>query len=238
MKPEFIRTAMTVGCDNVEKLNKSNVIIFGLGGVGSYVFEALCRVGIGRFTLVDGDTVSLSNINRQLCALHSTVGRYKTEVLAERGTDINPDCKIRVINEYLSADNAEKFFDEKYDFCVDAIDDTDAKVIIALKCSQYGIPFIASMGTGNKIYTDRFVVTDIYKTEYCKLCRTMRKKYRDAGLKKVTVVYSPEPSREIMCEIPEDEINGRRPPASISFVPGTAGLAIAGEVVREMTGVE
>ncbi len=232
MKREFIRTAMAVGDDGIKKLSNSSVIIFGLGGVGSYVFEALCRVGVGSLTLVDGDTVSLSNINRQLCALHSTVGMNKTDVLAARAKDINPDCNIRVISEFLTEDNADIFFGERYDFCVDAIDDTRAKTVIAVKCAEKNIPLIASMGTGNKLCPELFKITDISKTEYCPLCKKMRRLYREAGVKKVTVLFSTEQPREIMCEIPPEETLGKRPPASVSFVPGAAGLMIAGHVVR------
>lgn len=236
MKPELIRTAMAVGEDGVKKLSESRVIIFGLGGVGSYVFEALCRAGVGAFTLVDGDTVSKSNINRQLCALQSTVGMNKTDVLAARAKDINPDCKVDVVSEFLTADNAEDFFTGDCDFCVDAVDDTRAKTVIAVKCSEKNIPLIASMGTGNKLYPDRFKITDISKTEYCPLCKKMRRLYREASLKKVTVLFSAEQPREIMCDIPAEEIAGRRPPASVSFVPGAAGLMIAGHVVRTLIG--
>ena len=171
MKSEHIRTAMALGEDGIKRLADSNIIIFGLGGVGSYVFEALCRVGVGRLTLVDGDTVSLSNINRQLCALHSTVGMNKTDVLAARAKDINPDCRVKVTSEFLTADNADLFFAEKYDFCIDAIDDTRAKTVIAVKCAEKNIPLIASMGTGNKLRPDLFKITDISKTEYCPLCK-------------------------------------------------------------------
>lgn len=236
MKTEYIRTAMAVGEEGMSRLNNSDVIIFGLGGVGSYVFEALCRAGVGSLTLVDGDTVSLSNINRQLCALHSTVGMNKTDVLADRAKDINPDCKIKVISKFLTKENSDEFFDKKYDFCIDAIDDTRAKTVIAVKCAENNIPLIASMGTGNKLYPDKFKITDISKTEYCPLCKKMRRLYREAGVKKVAVLFSTEESRELKCEIPPEEIAGRRPPASVSFVPGTAGLMIAGYVVRSLIG--
>lgn len=238
MRDEFIRTEMLLGDEGVKSLNNSNVIIFGLGGVGSYVFEALCRAGVGRLTLVDGDTVSLSNINRQLCALHSTVGMNKTDVLCKRAEDINPDCTVRVISEFLNEENADSFFTEKYDFCVDAIDDTRAKTIIAVKCEQESIPLIASMGTGNKLYPEKFRITDISKTEYCPLCKKMRRLYREAGVKKVTVLFSPEECRELKCEIPQVDIFCRKPPSSISFVPGTAGLMIAGYVVRKLANAE
>lgn len=236
MKEEYSRTAMLLGEKAVEKLNNSHVIIFGLGGVGSFVAEALSRVGVGALTLVDKDTVSLSNINRQLYALHSTVGRYKTEVSEERISDINPDCRVKIITEFVTPQNIGLFFEEKYDFAVDAIDDTAAKTAIALKCEEMNIPLIASMGTGAKLSGELFKITDIYKTEYCPLCRVMRKKYKDAGLKKVTVLYSPEsPMKPAF--IPEGENENRLPPSSISFIPSAAGLRIAEYTVKQLTGI-
>ncbi len=236
MKEEYSRTAMLLGEKAVEKLNNSHVIIFGLGGVGSYVAEALSRVGVGALTLVDKDTVSLSNINRQLYALHSTVGRYKTEVAEERIRDINPDCRVKIITEFVTPQNIGLFFEGKYDFVIDAIDDTAAKTAIALKCEEMNIPLIASMGTGAKLSGELFKITDIYKTEYCPLCRVMRKKYKDAGLKKVTVLYSPEaPMKPAF--IPEGENENRLPPSSISFIPSAAGLRIAEYTVKQLTGI-
>jgi len=233
MKEEYSRTAMLLGEAAVEKLNNSSVIIFGLGGVGSYTAEALARAGVGSLTLVDGDTVSLSNINRQLYALHSTVGRYKTEVSRERILDINPDCKISIITDFVTTDNIDGFFTGKYDFCVDAIDDTATKTAIAVRCENTGTPLIASMGTGAKMSGEFFKITDINKTEYCPLCRIMRKKYRDAGLKKVTVLYSPE-SPVSPKFIPENENEKRLPPSSISFIPSQAGLRIAEYTVKTL----
>ncbi len=236
MKEEYSRTAMLLGEKAVEKLNNSHVIIFGLGGVGSFVAEALSRVGVGSLTLVDKDTVSLSNINRQLYALHSTVGRYKTEVAEDRIRDINPDCRVKIITEFVTPQNIGLFFEGKYDFAVDAIDDTAAKTAIALKCEEMNIPLIASMGTGAKLSGEFFKITDIYKTEYCPLCRVMRKKYKDAGLKKVTVLYSPEsPMKPAF--IPEGENENRLPPSSISFIPSAAGLRIAEYTVKQLTGI-
>lgn len=233
MKEEYSRTAMLLGEDAVSKISTKSVIIFGLGGVGSYTVEALSRAGIGKLTLVDGDTVSLSNINRQLYALHSTVGRYKTEVACERVYDINPDCKINIITDFVTKDNIDSFFSEQYDFCIDAIDDTSAKTAIAVKCSRMNIPIIASMGTGAKLSGEFFRITDINKTEYCPLCRVMRKKYRDAGLSKVTVLYSPE-MPEKPKYIPENEDEKRLPPSSISFIPSQAGLRIAEYVIKQL----
>lgn len=224
---------MLLGAEAVEKLNNSSVIIFGLGGVGSYTAEALARAGVGSLTLVDGDTVSLSNINRQLYALHSTVGKYKTEVSRDRILDINPDCKISIITDFVTTDNIDGFFTGKYDFCVDAIDDTAAKTAIAVRCENTGTPLIASMGTGAKMSGEFFKITDINKTEYCPLCRVMRKKYRDAGLKKVTVLYSPEVPVSPKF-IPENEDEKRLPPSSISFIPSQAGLRIAEYTVKQL----
>lgn len=233
MKEEYSRTAMLLGEEAVQKINNANIIIFGLGGVGSYTVEALSRAGVGSLTLVDGDTVSLSNINRQLYALHSTVGRFKTEVSKERVSDINPDCKIKTITEFVTKDNIDSFFTVHYDFCIDAIDDTNAKTAIAVKCREKNIPLIASMGTGAKLSGEFFRITDINKTEYCPLCRVMRKKYRDAGLNKVTVLYSPE-TPEKPKYIPENEDEKRLPPSSISFIPSQAGLRIAEYVLKQL----
>lgn len=233
MKEEYVRTAMLLGEEAVNKLNSSSVIIFGLGGVGSYTAEALSRAGVGKLTLVDGDRISLSNINRQLYALHSTVGRYKTEVAKERISDINPDCEISIITDFVTRENIASFFTEKYDFCIDAIDDTAAKTAVAVKCEEAGIPLIASMGTGAKMSGEFFKITDISKTEYCPLCRVMRRKYKDAGLKKVTVLYSPELPVSPKY-IPENEDPKRLPPSSISFIPSQAGLRIAEYTVKEL----
>lgn len=233
MKEEHSRTAMLIGEDAINTLKSSHIIIFGLGGVGSYTAEALARVGVGTLTLVDGDKIALSNINRQLYALHSTVGKYKTQVARDRILDINPDCKINIISEFVTKDNTDMYFTAKYDFCVDAIDDTNAKTAIAVKCEAMGIPLIASMGTGCKLSGGEFKITDIYKTEYCPLCRVMRKKYRDAGLKKVTVLFSPEQPRSPKI-IPERENPSRLPPSSISFIPSHAGLRIAEFTVKKI----
>lgn len=234
MTEENSRTAMLLGEKAVEKLQKSSVIIFGLGGVGSYTVEALARAGVGTLTLIDGDKISLSNINRQLYALHSTVGRYKTEVAKERIYDINPACKVNIITGFVTKENIDDFIGGQYDFCVDAIDDTNAKTAIALKCNEMNIPLIASMGTGAKLSGEFFRITDINKTEYCPLCRVMRKKYKDAGLKKVTVLFSPElPVRAKF--IPENEDEKRLPPSSISFIPSQAGLRIAEYTIKKLT---
>ncbi len=234
MKEELCRTAKLVGEENVNKLEKSHICVFGLGGVGSYTVEALARCGVGELTLIDGDTVSLSNINRQLYALHSTVGQKKTEIARQRIYDINPDCRVNIISEFVTEDNIDMFFEAQYDFCVDAIDDTKAKTAVALKCADKNIPFIASMGTGSKLCPEKFVITDIFKTENCPLCRVMRRKYKAAGIKKVTVLYSPE--LPVENKLTDTENQEKRVPSSISFVPSVAGLRIAGYVIKALIG--
>ena len=237
MKEEELRTAMLIGGENMDKIKNARVLVLGLGGVGSYVVEALARAGVGELTLVDGDTVSLSNINRQLFALHSTVGRLKTEVAAQRVLDIAPDCRVNVVSEYITPENIDCLFERDYDFCADAIDDTRAKTAVAVKCKEKNIPLIAAMGTGCKISSENFVITDINKTEYCPLCRSMRKKYRDAGLDKVTVVYSPDTPQKTGEEFAFAAENGKMPPSSISFVPSRAGLLMAEHIIRSLCGL-
>ncbi len=221
---EFSRTERLIGTDNLEKLKNKNIIIFGLGGVGSYTAEALARCGIGKMTVVDKDIVDITNINRQLYALHSTVGKNKADVAKERILDINPECEVTAIVKMYLPENADEFELSKYDFIIDAIDNVTAKIDLAVKSQELGIPMIASMGTGNKLDPTAFKITDIYKTDTCPLCRVMRKELKNRGVKKLKVLYS--------TEIPKND--GERTPASISFVPSTAGLIIAGEVVNEM----
>ena len=221
---EFSRTERLIGKENLEKIKNKNVIIFGLGGVGSYVAEALARSGVGKMTVVDKDTVDITNINRQLYALHSTVGRSKADVARERILDINPECQVTSIVKMYLPENAEEFNLAQYDYIVNAIDNVTAKIDLAIKSQELGMPMIASMGTGNKLDPTAFKITDIYKTDTCPLCRVMRKELKTRGVKKLKVLYS--------TEIPKND--GERTPASISFVPSTAGLIIAGEVVKDL----
>ena len=221
---EFSRTERLIGTDNLLKLKNKNVIIFGLGGVGSYVAEALARCGIGRMTVVDKDTVDITNINRQLYALHSTLGRSKADVAKERILDINPECEVTSIVKMYLPENADEFNLSQYDYIVDAIDNVTAKIDLAIKSQEMHIPIISSMGTGNKLDPTAFKITDIYKTDTCPLCRVMRRELKSRGIRKLKVLYS--------TEIPHND--GERTPASISFVPSTAGLIIASEVVKEM----
>ena len=225
---EFSRTERLIGTENLEKLKNKNIIIFGLGGVGSYVAEALARCGIGKMTVVDKDTVDITNINRQLYALHSTVGKNKADVAKTRILDINPECEVTSIVKMYLPENADEFELAKYDYIVDAIDNVTAKIDLAIKSQELGIPMIASMGTGNKLDHTAFKITDIYKTDTCPLCRVIRRELKARGVKKLKVLYS--------TEIPKND--GERTPASISFVPSTAGLIIAGCVVEELLKVE
>ena len=221
---QFSRTERLIGKDNLLKLKNKNVIVFGLGGVGSYVAEALARCGIGKMTVVDKDTVDITNINRQLYALHSTVGKNKADVAKERILDINPQCQVTPIVKMYLPENSDEFNLEQYDYIVDAIDNVTAKIDLAIKSQELNIPMIASMGTGNKLDPTAFKIADIYKTDTCPLCRVMRRELKNRGVKKLKVLYS--------SEIPKND--GERTPASISFVPSTAGLIIAGEVIKNL----
>lgn len=226
------RTRAILGNEGIEKLKNSKIIVFGVGGVGSYVCEALARGGVGSITLVDNDTVSKTNINRQLIALNSTIGKNKTLVMAERIADINPECKVNCINEFVLYDNINSVLNEKYDYCIDAVDTVTAKLAIILKCVELNIPVISSMGTGNKLHPELFEITDIYKTSVCPLAKVMRKELKARGIKELKVCYSKEiPLKPRHTE----DMKGKRPaPGSVSFVPSTAGLVIAGHVIREL----
>lgn len=228
----YERTRMLLGDEAVEKLKKANVIIFGVGGVGSFAAEAVARAGVGSITLVDNDTVALTNINRQIIALNSTVGRMKTEVMAERIRDINPECNVKYINEFILYDNIDSVLSEKYDYCVDAVDTVTAKLAIIMRCRELDIPVISSMGTGNKLDPTKLEITDIYKTSVCPLAKVMRKELKARGVSKLKVCWS---SEEPKIPLESEEItNKRRTPGSVSFVPSVAGLIIGGEVVKEL----
>ncbi len=220
----FSRTERLIGKDALEKLNNANVIVFGLGGVGSYTTEALARAGIGKMTVVDKDTVDITNINRQLYALNSTIGKSKAEIAKERILDINPNCEVTALQKMYLPENADEFNLSQYDYIIDAIDNVTAKIDLAVKSQELGIPMIASMGTGNKLDPTLFKVSDIFKTSVCPLCKVMRSKLKKLGVKKLKVVYSEEMPRK----------DGERTPASISFVPPVAGLIIAGETIKDI----
>ena len=215
----------------MEKLKNARVAVFGIGGVGGYVAEALARSGIGALDLIDKDDVSVTNINRQIVALHSTVGRPKTEVMRERIADINPDCTVIEHKIFYLPDNADNLDLSVYDFVVDAIDTVSAKLELAARTKALGVPFIACLGTGNKVDPSKLRISDISKTSVCPLAKVMRRELRARGINHVTVLWSDE--IPIKSKITED---GKPVPASTAFVPSTAGLMIASHVVRELTG--
>lgn len=229
----YERTRMLLGDEAINKLKKSSVIIFGVGGVGSFVAEAIARAGVGEITLVDNDTVSMTNINRQIIALNSTVGKMKTEVMAERIQDINPECKVNCVNEFILYDNINKVIDKKFDYCIDAVDTVTAKIAIIMRCNELNIPIISSMGTGNKLDPTRLEITDIYKTSVCPLAKVMRKELKVRGIKKLQVCYSKE--EPIIPLDSMEETNKRRTPGSVGFVPSVAGLIIGGEVIKKIS---
>ncbi len=226
----FEREISLIGEEAFEKLSGASVILFGLGGVGGYIMEALVRAGVGKLTLVDADTVSESNVNRQLLATASTVGRPKTEVARERAIAVNPDVKIETLELFYLPENADKIDLSGYDYIVDAIDTLAAKLELAKRSAALGIPFISCMGTANKLDACGFTVTDIYKTEGCPLARAMRSAARKASLPGFKVVYSPAKSEKTVV----DSENGRHTPASISYVPPVAGFIAAGEVIKDI----
>ena len=238
MREEFIRTALITGEKAVEKLNESTVAIFGIGGVGGYVAEALARAGVGRFVLVDNDRVAPSNINRQIIALHSTVGRLKTEVMKERILDINPLADVHRVDTFYLPENADSFDFSEYSYAVDAVDTVTAKIDIVLRAQAAGTPVISCMGAGNKLDPAAFRVADIFSTSVCPLARVMRSELKKRGIRALKVVYSTE--KPITPVPPEgaqpdpSSAHSRQTPGSISFVPSVAGLIAAGEVIKDL----
>lgn len=223
MKEQFCRTAQLLGNENVEKLFDKHVIVFGVGGVGGYVVEALARSGIGKISIVDNDVVNESNINRQIIALHSTVGMQKVEVLKNRILDINPECQVFVYNQFFLPENSKDFDFSIYDYVVDAVDTVTAKLEIIKKSKESNVPVISSMGTGNKLNPMGFKVSDISKTKVCPLARVMRNELKKRGISKVKCVYSEE-----------NPVIQTQTPASVAFVPSVAGLLIASEVIKDL----
>lgn len=223
MKEQFSRTAQLLGNENVEKLFSKHVIVFGVGGVGGYVVEALARSGIGKISIVDNDVVNESNINRQIIALHSTVGMQKVEVLKNRILDINPECQVFVYNQFFLPENSKDFDFSIYDYVVDAVDTVTAKLEIIKKSKESNVPVISSMGTGNKLNPMGFKVSDISKTKVCPLARVMRNELKKRGISKVKCVYSEE-----------NPVIQTQTPASVAFVPSVAGLLIASEVIKDL----
>lgn len=235
---EYSRTELLLGKDGLEKLRSASVMVFGVGGVGSHCIEALARSGVGKLILIDNDTVSLTNINRQSIAYHSTVGKYKTKVMEERIRDICPEIQVVTYELFVLPDNLETLFTEKVDYIIDAIDTVTAKLALVELAKEKNIPIICSMGTGNKLHPEMFEITDISKTSVCPLCKVMRKELKARGIKKLKVLYSKEIPVDITDRVTEEEKGNRRSlPGSVSFVPPVAGLIIAGEVIRELAGV-
>ena len=232
MNEIYQRTEMLIGRDSVEILKKSHIMIFGIGGVGSYVAEAIARAGVGEITLVDKDVVSVSNINRQLIALNSTVGKPKVDVMKKRIEDINPRIKVNAIEKFCLPDNIDEFFNDSVDYVVDAIDTVSAKIALVEKCKKENIKIISAMGAGNKLNPQEFQVQDIYKTEECPLCRVMRRELKKRGISDLKVVYSKEKPQTLRNEF--DEESGKPVPGSISFVPSVMGLILAGEAIKDL----
>lgn len=229
----FSRTEQLLGKENMTRLANSCIAIFGLGGVGGYALEALVRSGVGRFVLVDFDTVSESNLNRQILATVDTVGMLKTDAAELRAKSINPDVGIRKVSEFVSAENIPSILgDGQIDYVIDAIDTVTSKIVLIKIAKELGIPIISSMGTGNKLRPELFCVTDIQKTHTCPLARVMRKKLAEEGITHTDVLFSPETPIKLSVQ---DEENGRHPPASVSFVPSVAGLIIGGYVIKQIS---
>ncbi|MGN0372006.1 MAG: ThiF family adenylyltransferase [Enterocloster sp.] len=245
MVHEFSRTEMLIGSQGIKALSRATVAVFGVGGVGSHAVEALARCGIGRLVLVDNDTVSLTNINRQSIAFHSTIGRFKTQVMKEKIADISPETRVLTLEEFVLPDNLDSLFNkiqsqmepsDSVTYILDAIDTVTAKLALVSYAKEHRIPLISSMGTGNKLHPELFRISDISKTSVCPLCRVMRRELKNRGLGSLKVCWSPEvPLTPAATE--EDTGNRRATPGSISFVPPAAGLLIAGEIVRSICGL-
>lgn len=229
MENQFLRTEMLIGKENLIKLKNARVAIFGIGGVGGHTFEALVRAGVGTIDIFDSDNVDITNLNRQIIATHKTVGIPKVDAAEERAKEINPHVIINKFPIFYGPENSSRFNFSQYDYIVDAIDSVSSKIELILKAQEKGVPIISSMGTGNKLNPALLEVSDIYKTSVCPLARVMRYELKKRGVRKLKVVFS----KEEPIKSPLNE-NGRPVPASISFVPATAGLIIAGEVVKEI----
>jgi len=255
MEDRFSRTNMLLGDESMERLSRARVAVFGIGGVGGYVCEALVRSGIGHFDIIDNDTVSITNLNRQIIAVTDTVGRYKTDVMRERMLSINPDADIRVHTCFFLPENADEFDFSAYDYVADCVDTVTAKISLIMKAQDAGVPVISAMGAGNKLDASRFRVADIYDTQICPLARVMRRELKKRGVKSLKVVYSDEPPVKTVYENAENAgnpdkctgenrsgaetrpVSGRPVPASIAFTPAAAGLIMAGEIVKDLAGL-
>lgn len=241
MLDQFSRTELLLGKSAMERLAKCRVAVFGIGGVGGYVCEALARSGVGALDLIDDDKVALSNINRQIIATTKTVGEYKTDVMKERILEINPEAEINTYRCFFLPENASDFPFDKYDYVVDAIDTVTAKIELVMQCQMAGVPIMSSMGAGNKLDPTKFRVADIYKTQMDPLAKVMRRELKKRGIKKLKVVYSEEEpviqaedATAVQAERPGSKRRGI--PGSTAYVPSVAGLIIAGEVIKDLTG--
>ena len=237
---EYARTELLIGSEAVKKLREASVTVFGVGGVGSHCIEALARSGVGKLTLIDNDRVTVTNINRQSIAYHSTVGRYKTEIMKERIRDICPEIRVETYEMFVLPDNIDDLFEQtgEPDYIIDAIDTVSAKIALAELAEKRRIPIISSMGTGNKLHPEMFRIADLSETSVCPLCRVMRKELKSRGITHLKVLYSEEKPVDTGGRTTGEDTGARRSvPGSISFVPPAAGLLIAGEVIRELAGV-
>lgn len=240
MVNQFLRTEMLIGKEALKKLKNSRVAVFGIGGVGGYVVEALARAGVGSLDIIDNDTISVTNINRQIIALHSTIGLPKIEVAKQRLLDINPDIKVNTYQTFYSSQTADDFDFEKYDYVVDAIDTVVSKLELISRAKLANIPIICSMGTGNKLNPTLFEISDISKTSVCPLAKVIRQELRKRKIKNVKVLYSKEiPQKPIISDGEQTKKKGSRiAPASNSFCPAVAGLIIASEVIKDLITAE
>ena len=239
MLNQFSRTELLFGKEAMEKLAASRVAVFGVGGVGGYAVEALARSGVGSLDLIDDDKVCLTNINRQIYATRKTVGKYKVDVAAERIADINPDAVVKTYKTFFMPETADSFDFSQFNYVIDAIDTVTGKIELVMRAQAAGTPIISSMGAGNKLDPTAFEVADIYKTSVCPLARVMRTELKRRGVKKLKVVYSKEkPLTPIESEEQSGETSRRQVPGSTAFVPSTVGLIIAGEVIKDITGIK
>lgn len=243
MEERFCRTAMLIGEAGLARLKTARVAVFGIGGVGSFAAEALARAGVGRLVLVDNDAVAASNINRQLAALCSTLGRSKAAVMKERIEDVNPAAEVEIVEEFFLPERAGLFFHGSYDYIVDAIDTVAGKVGLVMAAKERAIPIVSSMGAGNKLDPTKFEVADIYETSVCPLARVMRRELKSRGVEALKVVYSTEKPRRPLFAVQEEsagrgeQVFSKQPPGSVSFVSSVAGLILASVVVRELAGL-
>ncbi len=237
MDDQFSRTRLLLGDDGIEKLQKARVAVFGVGGVGGYVVEALARAGVGALDLIDNDTVARSNLNRQIIATYDTIGKPKVDVAADRVHAINPACTVRVFRTFYLPETKDQFDFTQYDYVVDAIDTISGKIALVLQAKEAGVPIICAMGAGNKLDPSMFEVADLYKTSVCPLARVMRTECRKRGIRHLKVVYSKEPPVTPAAPAENAAPGKRSVPGSVSFVPAAAGLILAGEVVRDLVGL-